>query len=402
MRVIHYPSRDVCCVCVAFGVGMDTSESPADAQLAHYAEHIVAAFDDAEVARLDAAAVYHNAATDGALTYFFAAGSPRGVAEVWIPILLEFIRKPRVTSDRLVKEALAAKTELHNIAQQPGTRLRELVSRVETPYSHECSMKQQIAYLARLASDATTARAAVVGFIKTHYVPAKAHVTIVAHDRVAGYITDALSLSFTHAVEPLVSHRATRVAHFVFGKTHRRRAADGSLSTVEFRVLLPSSAPRNALSCVTGILQGAALKSLRKSLGSIYHVDAYAAHFACTARDRASGAYRAWVCFSFQCARDHVAGAIELIRAVVASGVTDAGVAEWKSTSRVRVHTKPVSILDTMLTCAAADIHQLPELVLSAAEMAESVALVSPSAARALSTSLAANMHRGLVSTYVA
>jgi hypothetical protein len=388
-------------VCVAFGVGMDTSESPADAQLAHYAEHIVASFDEAESARLDAEAVYHNAATDGAVTFFYACGSPRGVAGVWMPILLEFIRKPRVTSDRLVKEALAAKTELHNIAQQPGARLRELISRVETPYSHECSIDQQLAYLSRLASDATTARAAVVGFIKAHYVPAKAHVTIVAHDSVAGYIHGALSRAFTHAVDPLVSHRATRVADFVFGKTHRR-SADGSISTVEFRILVPSTAPRCALSCVTRIWQGAALKSLRQGLGSIYHVDVYATHYAHTARDRASGAYRAWVCFSFRCAMDHVVRAIELIRAVVARGVTDAGVAEWKATSRVRVHTTPVSILDTTLVCAGADIHQTPELVLSAAGVAESIALLSPAVARALSNSIAANMHRGLVSTYVA
>jgi predicted Zn-dependent peptidase len=400
MLLVPYAHAGVCCVCVSFGVGMDTEGVVREAQLAHYVEHIVATFDAAESTRLERLAVAHNASTDGDVTSFYAAGETESVCGVWLRALGAAVREPDVRDDRLVKEAMAATTELKMAAQDPAVRLAECIARVEAPHSHECSIEQQIAYTRRLAHDPSAARRALSAFMAAHYRPGRAHVTVVAHSDSHARIAASVARYFAHDPPVLRARHTARVPGFRYGETHVVYRADVDTAHVAVRVAMADTARPYAAWAAARIINRSAQRLLRETLGSIYHVSVRPVFLSRNEAERSSGVYRAWMELSCQCAHEHVRAVTELaVTRAFECRATDEDVDGWKATERMRPYTHPESIMETAQRCAHADMLGLPAL--GATELVEELQRVGAACVRRVSASLRASVRMRRFAVYV-
>lgn len=386
-------------MCVSFAVGMDTVGVPAQAQLAHYVEHIVATFSAADSKRLDALAVTHNASTDGDITSYYAAGETEGVCGAWLPVLAGAVRSPDVRDDRLVKEARAVVTELRMVASDPAVRLAECIAKSEAPHSHETSIAQQVAYAQLLASDPAMARRDVLRFMAMHYSPLRAHVTVVAHVDSHAHIAARIARHFGHSPPVIYARDAALVSGFGYGKDHVVHRDDVETAHVSVRVSVPDVS-RYAVWAAARILGFSAQRLLRETLGSVYHVSVRPVFFARNEAERRSGKYRAWMEVSCQCAHDHVRAVTELVRTRVFDFcVTDEDVRIWKSTERMGLYTRPESILDMAQRCARAHMLGLPAL--SATGLVAEFERISAESVRRVSDALRENVRMRCFAVYV-
>ena len=334
---------DAACVCLTFAVGMDTARDPRVAQLAHYAEHLCATFGPRVRRELELAAVLANAWTDGELTCFFAVGHVEPVLRVWLPAMLASLVAPDLRDARVRNEARAALAEVELAAQQPRAGLRELVARVEAPYSGEADAAAQAAFLEKLARSPAEARARVARFVRAHYAPEKAHALALAHPKHRAALEAALARA--RGALSLEAHPEGARARFGYGAWHAVQGA--GQAHVEVRLATLGTEPPEVAECAATIVRAQMMRALRERRGLVYHVRVFEANHARSRAERESGRFRAWMCVGTSC-DPRRAGAV--VRAILESArrasASAARIEAWRRGVRLALHATPPAIAE--------------------------------------------------------
>jgi hypothetical protein len=373
MRFVELDVGDAVCVCLTFGVGMDTARDPRSAQLAHYAEHMCARLGSRVRRVLELAAVKANAWTDGELTCFYAVGAVGPVLRVWLPAMVASLRAPDLSDARVRNEAHAARAEIEIAAQAPRAALDELIAKVEAPYSGETSWRQQSAYLARLADAPEEARVAVARFARAHY--ARAHALAVGHARHRAAIEAAVEREVGACSTRLeiAAHPESACAGFGYGAWHEAPLEATEHAHVEVRIAIRGSEPQEAVHCAAEILRGQMFRELRDRRGLVYSVFVGAVCLARSRRARESGRDRAWVCVSTSCAPVRVEDAVRAILGCARRARAPARRIEaWRRGARLARHVAPEGLnslaLGFVRDCAEGRAVRTPEMHARAAE----------------------------------
>jgi predicted Zn-dependent peptidase len=335
------PETDLAFVSLCLSAGFDAERRPARAQIAHYTEHLLAHHDAASLARLRDEAVECNAWTSCAATAYHAEGPAGALASLYLPLLASSFRA--AWSPHLLQaEATAVITESQIRCAIPSDAHRRFVASHEQPDSAEAvDCRTETRFVERMRDSPELARASVDAFVRAHYTPARAHLTVVCAARHRGaLVRGALRVlpagGPAAPVLPAATPSARRAGH-AYGGVHAHRVG-GSARTILTVLVATDLGPDDDLVAhfVTSRLQTQLFTELRLRRGLVYGVQVEHEVLAHAAAEHA--ACRTSARIGVQCRGGNAAAVVAGVARVLRGCAADAGdVRRWAHAESVRV-----------------------------------------------------------------